>query len=92
MNVDLFAFVKTLPDGIQMAKCGYLSTFFHINFYQGKENGWKKSFSFLFCVRARAQKKSDFFILEKPFFMQANPVFIMQTLCVCAGSKQILFF
>jgi hypothetical protein len=24
--------------------------------------------------------------------MQANPVFIMQTLCVCAGSKQILFF
>jgi hypothetical protein len=50
----------------------------------------KLFFSFLFCVRA--QKKSDFFILEKPFFMQANPVFIMQTLCVCAGSKQILFF
>ena len=50
----------------------------------------KLFFSFLFCVRAK--KKSDFFILEKPFFMQANPVFIMQTLCVCAGSKQILFF
>jgi hypothetical protein len=51
----------------------------------------RKAFLF-FSFLLRAKKKSDFFILEKPFFMQANPVFIMQTLCVCAGSKQILFF
>ena len=30
--------------------------------------------------------------MEKPFFMQANPVFIKEPFFVCAVSKQILFF
>jgi hypothetical protein len=50
----------------------------------------KLFFSFVFF--ARAQKKKLTFILEKPFFMQANPVFIKATFFVCAVSKQILFF
>ena len=47
--------------------------------------GWKKSFSFLLFSLPT-------FILEKPFFMQVNPVFIKTTFCVYAVSKQILFF
>ena len=50
----------------------------------------KLFFSFVFF--ALAHRKRLTFILEKPFFMQVNPVFIKTTFFVCAVSKQILFF
>ena len=47
---------------------------------------------FSFLVFACAPKKSELFILEKPFFMKSNPVFLQGDFFVNAVSKQILFF
>ena len=54
--------------------------------YEGLE---EKLFFSLFTLHAHRKKVN--FQFGKTFFMQANPVFIMQTFCVCAESKQILF-
>ncbi len=78
------------PYGILLRHCSALVTIISSNivFYLFRSKNRleeKLFFSFVFFVLA--QKKRLTFILEKPFFMQVNPVFIETAFCCVCSLK-----